>query len=208
VPVPWCFGVEPGLWAYCISEDGVLRRYSPASWEFEPLAGLGLGTGTVTIAPGSEPDLSVEVGGPAALVFSAQLAHAAALVGLGERALDDTVDYVKQREQFGGPIGRFQAVKHALAEVAVQLEVAWDAVLYASMRPDAESVAIAHLQAGTAVDRAARAMVQYFGGIAMTWEHHAHLYVKTAQAGRWRFGSSSDHAMRIAGGLVRERITS
>jgi hypothetical protein len=49
-------------------------------------------------------------------------------------------------------------------------------------------------------------MIQFFGGIAMTWEHHAHLYVKTAQLSRFRFGSPREHALRVAGQLATEVV--
>jgi alkylation response protein AidB-like acyl-CoA dehydrogenase len=206
-PVPWCAGVEHGLNAYALTDDGLLVRYGPDAWTFEPLAGLGLTTGAVRIAANAVPEWSARVVTPDSEVLeAAQVVHAGTLVGLGEAALADTVEYVQQREQFGGPIGRFQAVKHGLAEVAVKLEVAWNAVLYAALQRDEASVWIARMQAAEATDAAVRAMVQFFGGIAMTWEHHAHLFVKTAQATRWRFGATDAYALRLAAGLSREQV--
>jgi len=202
----WCFGAEPGFAAYEI-DGGRLVRYPAGSWELRGPAGLGLAIGAVTLRADAEPDLTVDATpfDPGTLA-AANVVHAAGLVGLGETALADTVEYVGQREQFGGPIGRFQAIKHGLAEVAVWLEVAWNAVLYAALQPSDVAVSIAHLQAVEACDAATRAMVQFFGGIAMTWEHHAHLYVKTAQLSRFRFGSTREHALRVVGELSTEAV--
>jgi alkylation response protein AidB-like acyl-CoA dehydrogenase len=203
---PWCFGAERGMAAYRLSDDGLLERYGPDAWTLAPVAGLALDVGTVTLRPDAEPELAVQVGEQSgALLARALVVHAAALVGLGEVALTDTVDYVKERHQFGGPIGRFQAVKHGLADVSVALEIAWNAVLYASLVPQPVPVSTAHLQATEAADAAIRAMTQFFGGIAMTWEHHAHLYTKAALAGIWRFGSAAEHARRIGRDLVEGR---
>lgn len=207
--VDWCFGVEPGMAAYRLGQDGTLERFVPDAWKLAPMGRLGLGVGRVTLAEDAEADATFATGGRhARLLAAADVVHAAGLVGLGEQALRDTVEYTSQREQFGAPIGRFQAVKHALADVAVELEVAWNAVLYAALRPDDTSVSIAHVQAVSAGEAASRAMVQYFGGIAMTWEHHAHLYLKTAQASRWRFGSTQAHALRIADELLLQEVAS
>jgi acyl-CoA dehydrogenase len=205
----WCFGVEPGMAAYRLTDDGRLFRYDPSSWTFAPLGGLGLATGRATIVSDAQPSAMWQVVEPDhELLWATEIVHAAGLVGLGEQALADTVEYALQREQFGSVIGRFQAVKHALADVAVQLEVAWNAVLFAALRRDRGAVSIAQMQAATAADEASRAMVQFFGGIAMTWEHHAHLYLKSAQLGRWRFGSVEDHALKLAHHLMTEEVPS
>lgn len=201
---PWCFGVEPGMYAYLVA-DGVLRRYGPEDWSLSPLAKLGLGVGTVALRDGGRAQAEAPLVEETAGIFArASIVHSASLVGLGDQALADTVDYVQQREQFGGPIGRFQAVKHTLADVSVALEIAWSAVLYASLSVDSKSVASARLLAVEAAENATRAMIQFFGGIAMTWEHHAHLYAKTALTAVHRFGEPEDHARRIAAELLKE----
>jgi alkylation response protein AidB-like acyl-CoA dehydrogenase len=199
-PTGWCFGVEPGLDAYCLLQDGRLVRYSADAWSFEPTGILALGVGTVRISADASPE---EIGTvdevPGDIVTGAQVLHAAALTGVGEKALRITVDHVLIREQFGNVLGRFQAVKHTLADAAMRLEVAWNAVIYASLRPaEPAAVPTALLQAATAGDDAVRAMTQLHGGIAITWEHPAHLYLKTAETGRWRFGAADDQALRIA----------
>jgi len=196
---PWCFGVESGLDAYVLSQDGTFLRYDSAAWSVDPTGVLALGVGTVHIAEDAVPlELGTVDEFSSVATINAQILHAAALTGLGEKALQETVNYVLLREQFGGVIGRFQAVKHGLANVAVKLEVAWNSTLYASLRVTAAAAATALLQAGIAADEAVRAMTQFHGGVAITMEHPTHLYLKTAETGRWRFGAADDHALRIA----------
>lgn len=190
-------GVEPGLSAYRVTGD-CIERFAPESWSFTPSGGLGVTTGMVRIESGPVSAFSIAQA-PGDVLRDAAIVHAATLIGAGQAAVSETLEYVNTRHQFGCPIGRFQAVKHLLADVHVGLEVAWNAVLYAALRPCPEAVAIAQLQASRASDEASRAMIQLFGGIAMTWEHSAHWYVKVIAGSRERFGSVTDHALDLAG---------
>ena len=122
------------------------------------------------------------------------LATAALQVGCAERGLDMTVDYTKQREQFGRPIGSFQALKHRMADLLVRVQMsragAWAAVqAHVNDAPNADRLAAA---AGSYCSDAAVAVggetVQLHGGIAITWEHDAHLILKRAQALNQLFG--------------------
>lgn len=192
------YGAESGLFAYRLA-DGKAERFAADLWNLRPHGGFGLGTGTVSLVEGAEPEVVFTGSSDLHDTFrDASILHAAALIGAGDAAMSDTIEYVKNRVQFGGPIGRFQAVKHALAEVSVGLEVAWNAVLYAALERTDDSVSVAVLQAGRAADQSTRTMVQLFGGIAMTWEHHAHWYVKSIQASRKRFGSTTERALHLA----------
>jgi alkylation response protein AidB-like acyl-CoA dehydrogenase len=195
---PFCFGVEPGMSAYVLTDDNELHRFDSDSWTAEATGRLALDTATVTIRHDAKPAATYEIALGDGLLATAVIVHAAGLVGLGEQALWEAVQHSREREQFGGPIGRFQSLKHALANVAVGLEVAWNSALYAALRPDPTSAAIAHLQAITAAPAAATTMLQVFGGIGMTWEHHAHLLVKVAETSRFRFGDREEFARRIA----------
>ncbi|GAA3521613.1 acyl-CoA dehydrogenase family protein [Aeromicrobium panaciterrae] len=122
------------------------------------------------------------------------LAAAALQVGCAQRGLDMTVDYTKQREQFGRPIGSFQALKHRMADLLVLVQMsragAWAAVqAHVNGAPNADRLAAA---AGSYASDAAVAVggetVQLHGGIAITWEHDAHLVLKRAQALNQMFG--------------------
>ena len=197
------YGDELGLFPYRIV-GGMLERHRPDELTYSPHGGFGVTTGSVRLDGSSEAEESVALARDVEDVFrDAAIIHAAGLVGAAAKAVEDTVEYVKTRTQFGGPIGRFQAVKHMLADVTVTLEVAWNGVLYAALRPSPESVDIACLQSSRAADQVARAMIQLFGGIAMTWEHHAHWYVKVLESSKYRFGSSSDRAMALTSSFIR-----
>ena len=137
---------------------------------------------------GGTPD----VGGVLAAVGdSAAAVLAAEAVGAADRALERTVEYVKQREQFGRAIGSFQAVQHRLADLYVRVQAARSAAHYAAWAT-AESRervgGLALAQALEALRTAASEAVQLHGGIGFTWEHEAHLYFKRAAGDESLFG--------------------
>ncbi|MFD8294109.1 acyl-CoA dehydrogenase family protein [Streptomyces lavendulae] len=107
-------------------------------------------------------------------------------VGAADRALARTVEHVGRREQFGRAIGSFQAVKHRLADLYVQIQAARSAAYYAAWDPDQGALALA--QALEALRATAGEAVQLHGGIGFTWEHDAHLYFKRAAADDLLFG--------------------
>ncbi len=122
------------------------------------------------------------------------LATAALQVGCAQRGLDMTVEYTKQREQFGRPIGSFQALKHRMADLLVRVQMsragAWAAVqAHVDDAPNAARLAAAAASycAESAMAVAAET-IQLHGGIAITWEHDAHLVFKRAQALHQLFG--------------------
>ncbi|MCX4675095.1 acyl-CoA/acyl-ACP dehydrogenase [Streptomyces sp. NBC_01433] len=125
---------------------------------------------------------------------------AAEAVGAASSALDRTVAHVKEREQFGRPIGSFQAVKHRLADLYVRVQAARSAAYYAAWDPAAGGLALA--QALEALRVTTAEAVQLHGGIGFTWEHEAHLYFKRAAADELLFGPVHrlrDHAAGQAG---------
>ncbi|MEU9099670.1 acyl-CoA dehydrogenase family protein [Streptomyces sp. NPDC048361] len=122
----------------------------------------------------------------AAVGRTAAACLAAEAVGAASEALERTVAYVKEREQFGRAIGSFQAVKHRLADLYVQVQAARSAAYYASWDPGAGALALA--QGLDALRSAASEAVQLHGGIGFTWEHEAHLYFKRAAADELLFG--------------------
>ena len=127
---------------------------------------------------------------------------AAEAVGAAGRVLERTVEYVGQREQFGRPVGSFQAVKHRLADAYVQVQAARSAAYYAAWAAATEATAttgggttpeepaggLALAQALEALRRAAAEGIQLHGGIGFTWEHEAHLYFKRAAGDELLFG--------------------
>ncbi|NXY97637.1 hypothetical protein HYE82_25340, partial [Streptomyces sp. BR123] len=119
-------------------------------------------------------------GRTAAAVLAAEAAGAAG------QALDRTVEYVRTREQFGRAIGSFQAVKHRLADLYVQVQAARSAAYYAAWDPGQGGLALA--QALETLRLTAGEAIQLHGGIGFTWEHDAHLYFKRAAADELLFG--------------------
>ncbi|MEU9170667.1 acyl-CoA dehydrogenase family protein [Streptomyces sp. NPDC048420] len=118
-------------------------------------------------------------------------------VGAADRVLERTVEYVKQREQFGRVIGSFQAVKHRLADVYVQLQAARSAAYYAAWataRQEQRVGGLALAQALEALRTAAGEGIQLHGGIGFTWEHEAQLYFKRATGDELLFGPA--HRLR------------
>lgn len=164
--------------------------------------------GTVRLA-----DVTAEAGEPLPGASAAVLAELAArgtvlvaadLVGGAREALRRTVAYDRERRQFGVPVGSFQAIKHALADLHVAVTLAEHAALYAAHAVDVGlpgadlAVAVAKAKAGDAALAATAAMIQYHGGIGYTWEHEAHLFYKRAKRLAGQFGSADEHRARIA----------
>ncbi len=149
-------------------------------------------------------ELTGDAEGAASHLFDrAALAVAHDALGVSRAMLDATVDYVKDRRQFDRPIGSFQAVKHACADMLVQVVVVEELVRSAtealvSGRPDTGvpvSMAKAH-SSDAAVQIAGKAM-QLHGGIGYTWESGIHLFLKRAALDRSLFGSPAAHRRRV-----------
>ena len=126
-------------------------------------------------------------------------------VGLATGARELAVAYAQERQQFGKPIGQFQAVKHKCADMYSREEVARAALYYAGCVIDApelgdvsRAVSGARILATEAADHNGKDCVQVHGGMGFTWEIDAHLYLKRAWALTPSFGSLDDHAERIA----------
>ncbi|QUQ65230.1 acyl-CoA dehydrogenase family protein [Kutzneria sp. CA-103260] len=114
-------------------------------------------------------------------------ALAAEQVGTAARSLEMTVEYARQRRQFGRPIGSFQAVKHRLADMHVLVETARSAAY------DREHPTEAKIYCSDALTKVAAEMVQLHGGIAITWEHDAQRYFKRAHGAAFLFGDPAEH---------------
>jgi alkylation response protein AidB-like acyl-CoA dehydrogenase len=149
------------------------------------------------------------VAGPAAesAVSAALLAGAGVLAseqfGLAERALEITVAYVKERNQFARPVGGFQAIKHRLADLWVAVSQARAAARLAAngLVTGTESelaVALAKAACSDTAMKAAQEMIQLHGGIGFTWEHPAHLFLKRAKADSIGFGTADAHRASLA----------
>jgi alkylation response protein AidB-like acyl-CoA dehydrogenase len=129
---------------------------------------------------------------------------AALQLGLSQGALQVAVDYASQREQFGRPIGSFQALKHLMADGYVRTSLARASVAAAAENPDAVALASAKLLASRAADGNARMAVQVFGGMGFTWETPPHRYLKRAWLLEYELGSSDRLANAVAESVVRD----
>ncbi len=142
--------------------------------------------------------------GLARAVQEATVALALETVGTCQTLFDLTLQYAKDRHQFGVPIGSFQAVKHKMADMFVALERARSLCYYAvaAIAEDDGSRSLATSMAKAAADDCQRLVcqesIQTFGGIGFTWEHDAHLFVKRAKSSGALFGSAVDHRRRIS----------
>jgi alkylation response protein AidB-like acyl-CoA dehydrogenase len=147
--------------------------------------------------------------GPADAAVAAALETGAALLaseqlGLAQWCFETTLAYAKQRKQFGRAIGSYQAVKHRLADLWFEVSSATAAARYAAdscARRDEDAglaAAVAQAYCSNIAVHAAEECVQLHGGIGMTWEYPAHLYLKRAKSDQLALGSAYRHRARLA----------
>ena len=138
------------------------------------------------------------------LATRAKAGLAAEMCGGAARVLDMCVEYAKIREQFGRPIGSFQAIQHKCATMLVEVESARSAAYYAawavgSNAPDAAlGAAMAKAYASDAFRHVAAEGIQIHGGIGFTWEHDMHLSFKRAKGSEVAVGDATLHRERVA----------
>ncbi|MGH3958048.1 acyl-CoA dehydrogenase family protein [Mycobacterium sp.] len=152
--------------------------------------------------------VSTRVGAGSTAVMSALQTGAALLaseqLGVAQWCLDTTLAYVKGRKQFGRAIGSYQAIKHRLSDLWLEVNSAAAAARYAAdtcARRDDDAViaaAVAQAYCSGAAVHAAEECIQLHGGIGMTWEYPAHLYLKRAKSDQLFFGTAYRHRARLA----------
>lgn len=186
--------------------DG-LRLHERAALELEPCATIDGSLGTARLLSRPAGGGTLLTSDPADVEAAWQrgvLAASALLTGLASRMLDITVGYVKQREQFGAPIGSFQSIKHALASALVAVEFARPLVLAAAWAQAADAgdagarVSAAKVAASDAARLVARTAIQCHGAIGYTTEYDLHLYAKRAWALIPSWGGPDWHRARLA----------
>jgi alkylation response protein AidB-like acyl-CoA dehydrogenase len=200
--------------AVLVCDDGTYAIDLRATGNPEPLAAMDrtreLGTlrfdGTPALRLGGA-DAAARALDRAATLVSAEM------LGAADHVLTMSVDYAKDRVQFGKPIGSFQAVKHMLADALVDVEGMRSTVYYAAWctaADDPERSLAASMAKAWCSDASRRVMgtgLQVHGGIGFTWEHDMHLYVKRAQLDQVSYGDASFHRDRIAA-ILRARLES
>jgi alkylation response protein AidB-like acyl-CoA dehydrogenase len=132
------------------------------------------------------------------------LAVAAELVGISQRVMEMAVEYAKDRKQFDRPIGAYQAVSHACADMLKLVEGSRSLVYYAGWAADAApdelplAASMAKAYASDAGWRVSASALQVHGGIGFTWEHDLHWFLKRAKTDGVLYGSARDHRERVA----------
>jgi alkylation response protein AidB-like acyl-CoA dehydrogenase len=174
-----------------------------------PVTSLDLTRPLADIAFDAAPATPLASGSAAAEALAEALTAGAVLLaseqlGVAEWCLAATVEYAKQRHQFGRPIGSFQAVKHRLAQLWVQVTQARAVARYAAgclaeRSPDtAVAASLAQAHCAPVAVRVAEECVQLHGGIGFTWEHPAHLYLKRAKSDAIALGTPARHREVLA----------
>jgi alkylation response protein AidB-like acyl-CoA dehydrogenase len=136
------------------------------------------------------------------------VALAAESTGIAQRTLEMAVEYAKDRQQFGRPIGAYQAVSHRCAQMLLETENARSAVYGAAWAADAEpeslplAASMAKAYAGDAGWRVPDASIQVHGGIGFTWEHDLHFFLKRGRSNAAIFGDSKWHRERVADAVL------
>jgi alkylation response protein AidB-like acyl-CoA dehydrogenase len=207
--VPWAH-VADVLLVPARTPDGVtlfLVDPAAAGLTLSPAQGMDLATRWTIVTLAQTPVAADAVlGGPGqaeplleSLLRRGAVGAAAEMLGAARRCLDMSVEYAKVREQFGQPIGSFQAIRHTCAEMLLEVENSHAAVYYAAWALDAgaEDAALAASVAKAYVSDAARKVcgssIQVHGGIGFTWEYDLHLYFKRAKALEPMYGDADYH---------------
>ncbi|WP_328222791.1 acyl-CoA dehydrogenase family protein [Streptomyces sp. NBC_00310] len=200
--------VAPSPESYALDGDTATTRLS-----LDPTAGgLRLAPGHGPVRPSLDPARRLTLLAPGGELLAttppclaraltwARLAVAAQALGVGLALLDRTVTYVKQRTQFGVPIGSFQAVKHRLADAKVALEFARPLVFGAAVTLDAADVAAAKVTACEAAYATARTALQLHGAIGYTAEYDLSLWLTKARALRTAWGGPAECRSAVLSG--------
>jgi alkylation response protein AidB-like acyl-CoA dehydrogenase len=144
------------------------------------------------------------------VLWGACVAIAAESTGIAQRTMEMAVEYAKDRQQFGRPIGAYQAVSHRCAQMLLETENSRSAVYGAAWAADAEpeslplAASMAKAYASDAGWRVPDASIQVHGGIGFTWEHDLHFFLKRGKATAASFGDSRWHRDRVADLVLAE----
>lgn len=189
------------------ADDGELYAVDASAVTITPQVSLDLTRPVARVRMGGVPGRRLGASEPAvrrALRAGAGLL-ASEQLGIADWALTETVRYLKERKQFNRPVGGFQALKHRLAQLWLEVvharaaaRNAADALATGSEDTDV-AVAVAQAYAAPVAVHAAEEAVQLHGGLGMTWEHPAHLYLKRAKADSIAYGTAGAHREALAG---------
>ncbi|GAA3534462.1 acyl-CoA dehydrogenase [Aeromicrobium flavum] len=188
---------------------GTVQLVLHESATVDPITSLDMSRPLAAVTPTGEGRVLAKGDAAVAAVDAALAAGAALLaseqVGLAQWCLETTVEYAKTRVQFARPIGSFQAIKHRLADLYLEVAQAQAAARYAAdtlATGDADAPvaqAVAQSYCSDVAVHAAEEALQLHGGIGMTWEHAIHLYLKRAKSDQLALGTPAAHRADLAG---------
>jgi alkylation response protein AidB-like acyl-CoA dehydrogenase len=185
-----------------IDEEGAGRALAAADGEVTPVASIDPTRSAARVSAAAEA--GEPLGDVCAGIGRALVSVSAELVGVCDRALKMTVEYVKERKQFGVPVGGYQAVSHRCAQMLLETEMARSATAYAAWSADAEesglaeAAALAKAAASAAGREVTASAIQAHGGIGFTWEADVHWLYKRAQIDAAVLGGAKQHRARLA----------
>jgi alkylation response protein AidB-like acyl-CoA dehydrogenase len=192
-----------GAWIVRADAPGLSVKTHTSMDQTRPLARLTLDT--VAAEPLANADAAIK-----AVHAGGWICLAAEALGGAQACLDRTIAYAKERVQFGRAIGSFQAYKHRLADMMIEIEQARSAVYWAACAVDegSEEAELAlHAAKSFCADTffmCASNMIQLHGGIGFTWEHDAHLYFKRARSIQTMLGHGNFHREQVANMILGE----
>jgi alkylation response protein AidB-like acyl-CoA dehydrogenase len=194
-------GAEAGV-IVLIEDDGSGRLLTPADAEVSPVAAIDPTRSAARVSAVGDAGEALEDGCPG--LGRALVAVSSELVGVCGRALEMTVAYVKERKQFGVPVGAYQAVSHRCAQMLLETEQARSTAAFAAWSADAnpeglaEAAAMAKAAASDAGREVTASAIQAHGGIGFTWEADVHWLFKRAQIDAALLGGAGRHRARLA----------
>jgi len=201
-------GGEAGVFVL-IEEDGGGRIVGAGEAEVTPVQSVDPTRSTARVA--SSAGESVGDGGACPGLGRALVSVSSELVGVCDRALEMTVDYVKDRKQFGVPVASYQAVSHRCAQMLLETEKARSTAAFAAWSADAEpeslaeAAAMAKASASSAGREVTASAIQMHGGIGFTWEADVHWLYKRAQLDAALLGGAKRHRARLAA-ILADRV--
>jgi alkylation response protein AidB-like acyl-CoA dehydrogenase len=192
-----------------VEEDGSGRLLTPQDAEVSKVAAIDPTRSAARVSASGSAGEQLEDGCPG--LGRALVAVSSELVGVSERALEMTVTYVKDRKQFGVPVGAYQAVSHRCAQMLLETEQARSTSAFAAWTADAdpdglaEAAAMAKAAASQAGREVTAGAIQMHGGIGFTWEADVHWLFKRAQIDAALLGGAGAHRARVAA-ILAEKI--
>src|SRR6202035_929041 len=192
-----------------IEEDRTARVLAAEEAEVTPIASIDPTRSTARVSAGDDAGepLSGDVPGG---IDRALVAISSELVGVCDRALEMTIAYVKERKQFGVPVGAYQAVSHRCAQMLLETEKARATASFAAWTADSdperlpEAAAMAKAAASDAAREVTASAIQAHGGIGFTWEADVHWLYKRAQLDAALLGGAKAHRAELAAILAEQ----